>query len=143
DFHVTGVQTCALPISNPRSSSRSRPGAPPRSPRWSACRGHGNHRPSGRRSTTSSVRIDVMGLSVSQKNAFPWEKPSKFSRPGAGWAEVGASLTRVAAEVDGRHHGSPLPAGDPATVLAAVADALGPEQIPAAGIGEDAALGHL
>jgi len=84
-----------------------------------------------------------MGLFVSQENAFPWGKSSKFSRPGDGWAEVGAGLTRVAAEVDGRHHGFPLPAGDPVTVLAAVADAMGPERIPAAGIGEEAALNQL
>ena len=81
-----------------------------------------------------------MGPSVSSELSTPWRRPSKFAGPGDGWAEVGTGLAQVARAVDGSHHGSPLPSGAPAEMLAAVAESLGPQRIPETGMGESAAL---
>ncbi|MEU0544627.1 pyridoxal-dependent decarboxylase [Nocardia sp. NPDC005978] len=80
---------------------------------------------------------------VSPEFDSPWDRASKFAQPGTGWTAVGGGLAQLAAAVEGRHHNSPLPSGQPAEMLAAVAESLGPEQIPADGIGEAAALNHL
>ncbi|MCF8586906.1 pyridoxal phosphate-dependent decarboxylase family protein [Gordonia liuliyuniae] len=65
---------------------------------------------------------------------------NRFATPGVGWSDVGASLTRMATAVAGRHHGSPLPYGAPGDMLGAVAAVLGPQRLPDDGIGEDDAL---
>lgn len=72
------------------------------------------------------------------------ERISRFATPGDGWARVGESLAQLARSVgDDSHHGSPLPPGSPAEVLAAVAEVLGPTTLPSAGIGEAGALTRL
>ncbi|WP_235831420.1 pyridoxal phosphate-dependent decarboxylase family protein [Gordonia zhaorongruii] len=64
----------------------------------------------------------------------------RFATPGRGWSDIGSGLARVAAAVEGSHHGSPLPYGAPREMLAEVTGSLGPEQLPENGIGEDQAL---
>ncbi len=83
------------------------------------------------------------GAFVALESVIPWGRPSKFADPGAGWSEVGAGLAQVAAAVERHHHRFPLPSGEPAEMLAAVASALGPERVPEGGVGEAAALNHL
>ncbi|MFC8042184.1 pyridoxal phosphate-dependent decarboxylase family protein [Nocardia sp. NPDC057353] len=80
---------------------------------------------------------------MSPESVPPWGRASQFAGPGAGWAEVGTGLAQVAAAVRDRHHGTPLPSGDPLAMLAAVADALGPERIPERGVGPATALSTL
>ncbi|MFI7002411.1 pyridoxal phosphate-dependent decarboxylase family protein [Nocardia sp. NPDC050175] len=80
---------------------------------------------------------------MSHELTSPWGRPSRFADPGDGWAAAGSGLALLAAATAGNHHRSPLPSGDPADVLAAVAKALGSEHIPESGVGEAAALGQL
>ena len=68
---------------------------------------------------------------------------SRFARPGTGWADVGRGLAEAAESVTAHHHGAPLPAGDPVSVLAAVTASLGGPGIPDSGIGESEALSRL
>ncbi len=71
-------------------------------------------------------------------------RTSRFATPGDGWTRVGQGLARLARSVgDDVHHGSPLPSGSPAEVLAAVAQVLGPTTLPSTGIGETTALTRL
>lgn len=81
-----------------------------------------------------------MGPTVSVDIASPWERASKFAEPGGGWTAAGYGLARIAESVQGRHHGAPLPSGQPGEMLAAVANSLGPERLPEDGEGEAAAL---
>lgn len=80
---------------------------------------------------------------MSAESVLPWGRASRFAGPGAGWSEVGTGLAQLAAAVGERHHGVPLPSGDPLAVLAAVAAALGPERIPESGVGPATALARL
>ncbi|MBF6240516.1 aminotransferase class V-fold PLP-dependent enzyme [Nocardia otitidiscaviarum] len=73
----------------------------------------------------------------------PWGRASKFATPGDGWTAVGGGLAQLATAVERSHHGSPLPSGQPAEMLDAVAAALGAEQVPDEGVGEAAALTQL
>ncbi|GED96384.1 aspartate aminotransferase family protein [Gordonia crocea] len=69
--------------------------------------------------------------------------PTRFSRPGHGWQQVGQQLMSAASTVAGRAPRAPLPVGAPDEVLAQVAAELGPQDLPAAGIGEQAALNRM
>ncbi|UGT63654.1 pyridoxal phosphate-dependent decarboxylase family protein [Nocardia asteroides] len=80
---------------------------------------------------------------MSAESVLPWGRASRFAGPGAGWSEVGTGLAQLAAAVGGRHHGAPLPSGDPLAMLAAVAERLGPERIPESGVGPATALARL
>ncbi|GAB08192.1 putative L-2,4-diaminobutyrate decarboxylase [Gordonia araii NBRC 100433] len=68
---------------------------------------------------------------------------SRFSRPGHGWDRVGQQLIGAAAAVADRGQRAPLPIGAPEEVLAQVAAELGSRDLPAAGIGEQAALDRM
>ncbi|MEV0360000.1 pyridoxal-dependent decarboxylase [Nocardia sp. NPDC050697] len=80
---------------------------------------------------------------MSAESVLPWGRASRFAGPGAGWSEVGTGLAQVAAAVGERHHGAPLPSGDPLAMLAAVAEVLGPERIAERGVGSATALTRL
>src|SRR5690606_40645383 len=71
DFHVTGVQTCALPI----SSSRTRP---PASPRWRSGRSRSTT-PSSGRSPTTPTRPRVQASSRSEERRVGKECRSRWS----------------------------------------------------------------
>lgn len=84
-----------------------------------------------------------MGLPVSEKIVLSRRQRSVFATPGDGWTAIGHGLAKLAGPVRSRHHGAPLPWGDPAEVLGAVAEQLGPERIPEHGAGETAALDRV
>src|SRR5690606_40784569 len=76
DFHVTGVQTCALPISSPKMTT-------PVSGCTQRCAGASYRKPAGdtRRSSKENVRADRSGRVIGPSSDGPNAKPSSPSNP--------------------------------------------------------------
>src|SRR5690606_15679780 len=79
DFHVTGVQTCALPISRPRPWPR-----PAAAPGWPAARRAGAaRRPRGARSRTAAPAAPAAGRGSGTWRPVPaaaWSGPCSMQR---------------------------------------------------------------